>query len=469
MSGYHNDFNSSYGNNVASNENWDDTNYETDFSRGLGSQSMVNSQSGLNMGDYGNVPHMNYETANSTGASPSMGGYSNVPYMNYETVYSAGVCPSMAYGEDRGGSSEDNWDEMHENPEYRSAGDFLNHNNSDDDDDRFSLPDDDLEAAIWNEAEMQDLCSIALLEAVRERQKRLKKKKIPFHPTTSREGIHGQFVEQSPRAFLPGEMDIKAMFNLVQRNFTLSTRATQTSLGFWPHTKATSTTKRIFVEAQIVLSAMVFHNCIRHDRDQEKDLFPPVERQREYVFQDLPDSDPTREDREDMPQYGVLNDENDPYMNSTEASIATSTTINSHARSRSRLPLLAATRWPLTLTQISPRDREDRRRPWKRSPPMAYVERGVVKSKRSIWRLKTITDFFWAIVNIIGVFFATMFSMEKSDAYKKGKAGKKWDGGGPGGPGSGPYGGGPRGPPRGLDNVRGIDHSSLPACGSCCG
>ena len=51
--------------------------------------------------------------------------------------------------------------------------------------------------------------------------------------------------------------------------------------------------------------------------------------------------------------------------------------------------------------------------------------------------------------------------MEKSDAYRKGSgSGKKWDGGGPGGPGSGgPYGGGPRGPPRGLDNVRGIDHS----------
>lgn len=101
--------------------------------------------------------------------------------------------------------------------------------------------------------------------------------------------------------------------------------------------------------------------------------------------------------------------------------------------------------------------------------PMAYVERGVLKSKRSIWRLRTITDFFWAIVNLIGVFFSTMFSMEKTDAYRKGSgSSKKWDGG-PGGPGSGPYGGGPRGPPRGLDNVRGIDHSSLPACGSCCG
>lgn len=52
--------------------------------------------------------------------------------------------------------------------------------------------------------------------------------------------------------------------------------------------------------------------------------------------------------------------------------------------------------------------------------------------------------------------------MEKSEAYRKGSgASKKWDGGGPGGPGSGPYGGGPRGPPRGLDNVRGIDHSKF--------
>ena len=98
-----------------------------------------------------------------------------------------------------------------------------------------------------------------------------------------------------------------------------------------------------------------------------------------------------------------------------------------------------------------------------------------VKSKQSLWRLKTFSDFFWSIVNFIVVFFTTMFSMEQSDAYKKlSGSSKKWDGGGPGG-GRGPYGGGPPGPPRGLDNVRGLrdvrgaDHSSLPACGSCCG
>ncbi|KAG7032786.1 Selenoprotein K, partial [Cucurbita argyrosperma subsp. argyrosperma] len=85
---------------------------------------------------------------------------------------------------------------------------------------------------------------------------------------------------------------------------------------------------------------------------------------------------------------------------------------------------------------------------------LCYLSPGVVKSQRSFWRLKTITDFFWAIVNIIGVFFTTLFSMEKSESYRKGSgSGKKWDGGGPGGPGSGPYGGRPRGPPRGLDNV----------------
>ncbi|KAL9269802.1 Selenoprotein K-like protein [Drosera capensis] len=90
---------------------------------------------------------------------------------------------------------------------------------------------------------------------------------------------------------------------------------------------------------------------------------------------------------------------------------------------------------------------------------MAYVEGGVVKSRRSLWRLKTYIDFFWSIVNFFSVFFATMLSMEKSDAYRKGSgASKKWDGGGPGG-GNGPSGGGGGGPrgPRGLDNVRGLN------------
>ncbi|XP_062216130.1 uncharacterized protein LOC133916470 isoform X1 [Phragmites australis] len=110
---------------------------------------------------------------------------------------------------------------------------------------------------------------------------------------------------------------------------------------------------------------------------------------------------------------------------------------------------------------------------------MAYVERGVVKDKRTIWRLSIISDFFRAVVNFIRVFFLTMFSVEKTDSYKKGYgAGKKWDGGpGGGGPGGGfgrgPYGGGGGGGgsrgPRTLSDIRSNDHSSLPACGSCCG
>ncbi|AQL07826.1 hypothetical protein Zm00014a_028416 [Zea mays] len=111
---------------------------------------------------------------------------------------------------------------------------------------------------------------------------------------------------------------------------------------------------------------------------------------------------------------------------------------------------------------------------------MAYVERGVVKDKRTIWRLSIISDFFWAIVSFIRIFFDTLFSLDKTDNFKKGYgAGKKWDGG-PGGGGRGPYGGGGGGGfgggggggsrgPRTLSDIQSNDHSSLPACGSCCG
>eukprot|EP00252_Welwitschia_mirabilis_P007024 TRINITY_DN1804_c0_g1_i2.p1 TRINITY_DN1804_c0_g1~~TRINITY_DN1804_c0_g1_i2.p1 ORF type:complete len:102 (+),score=14.19 TRINITY_DN1804_c0_g1_i2:340-645(+) len=100
---------------------------------------------------------------------------------------------------------------------------------------------------------------------------------------------------------------------------------------------------------------------------------------------------------------------------------------------------------------------------------MAYVENGVVKPKRSVWRLRFILDLFWSMLNLIINFFRTMFSMEASESFKK-KSGSRGGGGWDSGPGGGgPYGGGPRRPPRGLDNVRGIDHNSLPACGSCCG
>nr|AAP06860.1 hypothetical protein [Oryza sativa Japonica Group] len=99
---------------------------------------------------------------------------------------------------------------------------------------------------------------------------------------------------------------------------------------------------------------------------------------------------------------------------------------------------------------------------------MAYVERGVVKDKRTIWRLSIISDFFRAIVNFIRMFFLTMFSIEKTDSYRKGYgSGKKWDGGpGGGGPGGGPYGGGRGGGgglrgPRTLSDIRSNDQSPV--------
>ncbi|PKA63773.1 hypothetical protein AXF42_Ash017057 [Apostasia shenzhenica] len=101
---------------------------------------------------------------------------------------------------------------------------------------------------------------------------------------------------------------------------------------------------------------------------------------------------------------------------------------------------------------------------------MAYIEKGIVKPRRTIWRVSIISDFFWAIISFIRVFFMTMFSMDKTNEYKKGSGSrKKWDGGsGGGGPGQGPYGGPPRGPHT-LADLRANDHNSLPACGSCCG
>ncbi|CAN0862594.1 hypothetical protein LINGRAHAP2_LOCUS8503 [Linum grandiflorum] len=52
---------------------------------------------------------------------------------------------------------------------------------------------------------------------------------------------------------------------------------------------------------------------------------------------------------------------------------------------------------------------------------------GAVKSKKSLRRRKTHPDLFRAIIDFIVAFFVTMFSMEKSDAYRKGC--DAWDGG----------------------------------------
>ncbi|KAH7847435.1 hypothetical protein Vadar_025991 [Vaccinium darrowii] len=462
--------------------------------------------------------------------TPNMG----TPYGEYGNNFGHGAGPSYAHPVGAEMSSDLNWDDMDDDPEYRSVGGFMNQAVCDDDEDRFSLPDDDLEADIWYEADMHKLCTIALLQAVREHQKQLKKKKIPFHTSplqgrgymddlwTSHLGRFYQVLKMLKRTFTKIVEELKTIYGWtvgrsdaidcdeslamfihllrgysnveIQERFQHSgetvsrqihkilrrlrkfnydklqpTRsqddphpyldrrpfyapfkgkcidaldgthiivrcrkkeddrkffrrkgyATQNilvacdfdltfvyasagwegsfhdntifkrvvynpryqfpqseegkfylvdvgypnKLGFLApykgyryhqedfrrgrrfirsdneffnraHSSLRSCIERTIgvfkstfpvvyrmpwyslrTQVQIVLSGMAFHNFIRRDRDPEDDVFRPVENQLDYTFQDLADSDPTLEDREDMPQYGVLDDENNPHMN----------------------------------------------------------------------------------------------------------------------------------------------------------
>ncbi|KAG0589844.1 hypothetical protein KC19_1G053200 [Ceratodon purpureus] len=109
-----------------------------------------------------------------------------------------------------------------------------------------------------------------------------------------------------------------------------------------------------------------------------------------------------------------------------------------------------------------------------------YIQSGEVRARRSPWRLSIIPDTFFALINVVIAFLRTMFSLDAHQSYgkrsDKRRSGSSYGGGGggPGGPGGGGGGGGPSGGygrgPRGMDNVRGIDHSAPTAtCGSCCG
>ncbi|KAH7865043.1 hypothetical protein Vadar_001536 [Vaccinium darrowii] len=335
---------------------------------------------------YGGVPiegfsgyrydsNSSYDTDFCTGVN--IGVYNNEPYMNDDTVNSTGV--------------------GHGNPEYRSVGGILNHCDGDDDDDRFSLPDDDLEAEIWYQADMHKLCTIALLQAVQERQKLLKKK-VPFHtsPLQGR-GYMDDLWNSHPWRFykvlkMPKMTFLKiveqlktiygwtfgrsdaidcdealAMFIHLLRGFSndeLQERFQHSGetisqqihkmlrcLRKFNYDKIQPTRRqddphpyldrRAFYapfKVQIVLSGMAFHNFIRRDRDPEDYLFPQVESQAEFAFKDLPDKDPTLADREDMPQYGVLNDENDPYMNCVRNNIRDQLRRQRRRRQRSAHP-----------------------------------------------------------------------------------------------------------------------------------
>ena len=85
---------------------------------------------------------------------------------------------------------------------------------------------------------------------------------------------------------------------------------------------------------------------------------------------------------------------------------------------------------------------------------MVHVVQGRVVQKRSLFRLSIIPEVFWGLVNLIGHFFETMFSLEKANAYRQtgrtktpaqGRGGFGGGGGGGGGGGSGRPGGRPAG------------------------
>jgi uncharacterized membrane protein YgcG len=88
---------------------------------------------------------------------------------------------------------------------------------------------------------------------------------------------------------------------------------------------------------------------------------------------------------------------------------------------------------------------------------MVHVVQGRVVQRRSIFRLSIFADLFWGIVNTIGTFFETMFSMEKANAYKQtGRTKKRGNNnfGGSTSGGGGPSGGDGGGGGRGLNNRR---------------
>eukprot|EP00212_Chloropicon_laureae_P006868 CAMPEP_0197494304 /NCGR_PEP_ID=MMETSP1311-20131121/28911_1 /TAXON_ID=464262 /ORGANISM="Genus nov. species nov., Strain RCC856" /LENGTH=68 /DNA_ID=CAMNT_0043039671 /DNA_START=91 /DNA_END=294 /DNA_ORIENTATION=+ len=50
---------------------------------------------------------------------------------------------------------------------------------------------------------------------------------------------------------------------------------------------------------------------------------------------------------------------------------------------------------------------------------MVHVVQGRIVEKRSLFRLSIFSDLFWGLLNLVGQFFETMFSMEKANAYRQ--------------------------------------------------
>ena len=93
---------------------------------------------------------------------------------------------------------------------------------------------------------------------------------------------------------------------------------------------------------------------------------------------------------------------------------------------------------------------------------MPYVRGdGQVVAQRSIFRLSIISDFFWAVVNTVGLFLDTLFNPTKP-VKKKDFGSSRSSTSGSGGGGGGGGGGGPGPTMRRGPNIRGVD--SVRAC-----
>ncbi|GLE06093.1 hypothetical protein PINS_up015304 [Pythium insidiosum] len=94
---------------------------------------------------------------------------------------------------------------------------------------------------------------------------------------------------------------------------------------------------------------------------------------------------------------------------------------------------------------------------------MTYITGGDVVAKRSVWRVSIVSDFFWGVVNFVGVFFSSIFADPATLRSNGASAGNS--GGGYGGRGNGGNGGGPRRP---IGRVRTQETIQQPmGCSSC--
>ena len=50
---------------------------------------------------------------------------------------------------------------------------------------------------------------------------------------------------------------------------------------------------------------------------------------------------------------------------------------------------------------------------------MVHVVQGRIVEKRSPFRISIISELFWKLLNVVGQFFETMFSLDKANAYRR--------------------------------------------------